>query len=153
MCDEMWMCLSVDEVEGPVKAAGTYFKTRLFVLVKAHCDSSSTGDLSWTQPSSKNGGSSSYTHTPPSLVAPGPPGPVFCTGCPVNTGLSGAMPFLCQLALFFCTTYPPPPFWVSVFFVLSLCPPKKPQERSTPARKKKGHTSFTVSPSLSAVPE
>lgn len=65
MCDEMWMCLSVDEVEGPVKGAGTSFKTRLFVLVKAHCDSSSTGNLSWTQPSSKTGGSSSYTHTPP----------------------------------------------------------------------------------------
>lgn len=70
MCDEMWMCLSVDEVEGPVKGAGTYFKTRLFVLVKAHCDSSSTGNLSWTQPSSKTGGSSSYTHTP----LPGGPG-------------------------------------------------------------------------------
>lgn len=118
------MCLSVDEVEGPVKGAGTYFKTRLFVLVKAQCDSSSTGDLSWTQPSSKTGGSSSYTHTPPSLVAPGPPGLVFCTGCPVNTGLSGAMPFLCQLALFFCTPTPTPPLSVCLFRLVPL-PPKK----------------------------
>lgn len=48
------------------------------------------------------------------------------------------------------------------FLLLSQClclfrlvplPPKKPQECCMAARKKKGHASFTVSPSLSAVPE
>lgn len=52
--------------------ASTYFKTWLFVLVKAYCDSSTTGDLSWTQPSCETGALSSHA---PSLVAPGPLGP------------------------------------------------------------------------------
>lgn len=65
------MCRSVDEVKGDCEGAGTYFKTRLFVLVKAHGDSSTAGDLSWTRRSSETGELSSHT---PSLVAPGPLG-------------------------------------------------------------------------------
>lgn len=41
------------------EGASTYFKTWLFVLVKAHCDSSTTGDLSWMQLSSETGALSS----------------------------------------------------------------------------------------------
>lgn len=84
------MCLSVDEVERPVRGQA---------LILKH------GCLSWSrptvtaaplviclrhQPSSETGEPSSHT---PSLVAARPPGLASCTGCPVNTGLTGAMLF------------------------------------------------------------
>lgn len=40
-----------DEVKVAVKGQVDYFKTQLFVLVKAHGDTSTTGNFSWTQPS------------------------------------------------------------------------------------------------------
>lgn len=124
MCDEMWMCLSVDEVEGPVKGAGTYFKTRLFVLVKAHCDSSSTGDLSWTQPSSKTGGSSSYTHTP----LPGGPGAsrarlLHRMSSQHRTEWSHA--FFMSTCSFLLHHIPPTPLLSVCLFRLVPLPPKK----------------------------
>lgn len=129
------------------EGAGTYSKARLFVLVKAHGDSSTTGDLSWTQPSSETGELSSHTS---SLVAPGPQGLLSCTGCPVNRAdWSHAFYFnllFSSAPLCFSLCF-------SVFFCLVPLPPKKPQECCTTARKKKGHASFTVSASLSAVPE
>lgn len=54
--------------ESCCEGVGTYFKTWLFVLVKAYGDSSTTGDLSWTQPS-RLGIGGLIKHTP-SLVAP-----------------------------------------------------------------------------------
>ena len=99
--------------------AGTYFKTWLFVLVKAHSDSSTTGHLSWTQPSSET--RVKLIQAPPSMVAPGPLALESCMGCPVHTGLTGAILFF----VFFSS-----PFFVlvSVSFALSLCPPKKTQD-------------------------
>lgn len=46
-----------------LRRAWDYFKIGLFVLVKAHGDSSTTGHLSWTQASSETEELSS--HTPP----------------------------------------------------------------------------------------
>lgn len=125
ICLKVWGDMDVPECgwgESCCERAGTYFKTWLFVLVKAYGDSSTTGDLSCTQPSRLETGELS-SHSP-SLVALGPLGLVSCTGCPVNTGLTGAMLFYFNslfsyvlLSLSLCLN-------VCVFFSLSLYPPK-----------------------------
>lgn len=86
--------------ESCCEGVGTYFKTWLFVLVKAYGDSSTTGDLSWTQPSRLGIGGVAQAHPLPG----GPLGPlvlVSYTGCPVTTGLTGAMLFF----FFFISTH------------------------------------------------
>lgn len=98
------------------EAAGTYFKTWLYVLVKARSDSSTTGDLSWTQPSRETGELSSHT---PSLVPSGPLDLASRTGCPVNTGLTGAMLFISIPSILLCHALSPS---VSVSVSFSPCP-------------------------------
>lgn len=117
----VWADMDVPECgwgERGCEGAGTYFKAWLFVLVKAHGDSSNTGDLSWTQPSSETGEVSSYT---PSLMAPGPLGLLSCSACPVyRADWSHAFYFnllFSSAPLCFSLCF-------SVFFALSLCPPK-----------------------------
>lgn len=121
ICLNVWTDMDVPECgwgERDCEGAGTYFKTWLFVLVKTHSDSSTTGDLSWTRPSSETGELSSHT---PSLVAPGPLGLLSCTGCPViRADWSHAFYFnllFSSMPLCFSLCF-------SVFFALSLCPPK-----------------------------
>lgn len=140
--------------ESWVEGAGTYFKTWLFVLVKACGDSSTTGDLSWTQPSRPETGELS-SHPPPplSLVTLGPLGLVSCIGCPVNAGLTGAMLFhfsslisYALLSLSLCLS-------VCVFFSLSLYPPKNRRSAAWLPGKRRAMPPSLSLPPLSAVPE
>lgn len=99
MCWDVWEDVDLSALrwgERMWDGAGTDFKTRLFVLVQTHGDSSTTGDLSWTQPSSQTPQLSLSTPSP--LLQPGPQGLVPCVGCPVHAGLVGAMHFLFQRA-------------------------------------------------------
>lgn len=66
ICLNLWGDMDVPQCgwgERGHEGAGTYFKTRLFVLVRTHGDSSNTGDLSWTRPSSETW--RVELHTPP----------------------------------------------------------------------------------------
>lgn len=149
MCEEIWMCLSVDEVKGAVRGQ---------VLILKH------GCLSWSRPTvtaaplviclghSHQVRLDSWAHTPP------PWWPRGLWGWSLAQDVQSTQDWLEPCFLFQLTLF----FYGALFLPLSQClclfrlvplPPKKPQECCTAARKKKGHASFTVSPSLSAVPE
>lgn len=153
-CLKVWGDMNLPECgwgESCCEGVGTYFKTWLFVLVKAYGDSSTTGDLSWTQPS-RLGIGGLIKHTP-SLVAPGAPGAGLLYRLSSHYRTDWSHTFLFHLTLFLCAALLLPLSQRLCLFCLVPLPPKKPQECCMAARKKKGHASFTVSPPLSAVPE
>ncbi len=109
------MCLSADEVKGAVRG---------LVLILKH------GCLSWSRPAVTAAPlviclghrhqvrPESRAHTPPPWWPRGPLGLVSCTGCPVNTGLTGAVLF--YFNSFLLRRSPSPSVSVSVSF--SPCP-------------------------------
>lgn len=125
-CWKVWGDMNLPECgwgESCCEGVGTYFKTWLFVLVKAYGDSSTTGDLSWTQPS-RLGIGGLIKHTP-SLVTPWGP---WCWSLiqDVQSLQDWLEPcffyfnslFSCVLLSFsLCLN-------VCIFFALSLYPPK-----------------------------
>lgn len=151
----VWGDVDVPELgwgESCCEGAGTYFKTRLFVLVKA---------LRWQQHHwwfvMDKDWRVGLTH--PLWWPRGGPGASLLLRMSSQHGAHWSRAF------YFNTVFPnalllslslSSSVSASVsFFSLSLYTPpsKKPQECCTAARKKKGHASFTVSPPLSAVPE